>query len=265
MTSGRPEWLDPGLALLKRELVRFFLQKGRVIGVLGTALIFWGVLGFGLGKSFQAPGLPEGTGYQTYFFPGILGMILLFTAIFASFSLIEDRNDGFLQGVLVAPVSPAAIVFGKVAGGTIIATLQGMLFLALAPLGGVSLGWFGVLMATVVMLVVGAGLAGLGFVAAWRSNSVQGFHGVMNLVLLPMWFLSGAIFPASGAGMVLKWLMWVNPMTYGVALLRSALNAPAPEGTPPGWLSLVVCLAFAAAFFQASMMSARRATAGDLK
>src|SRR5204863_1655681 len=96
--------------------------------------------------------------------------------------------------------------------------------------------------------LVGAGLSALGFVAAWRSNSIQGFHGVMNLVLLPMWFLSGAIFPASGAGMVLRWLMTINPMTYGVALLRYALGAPIPEGTPSAWVSILVCAAFTAAF-----------------
>jgi ABC-2 type transport system permease protein len=263
--TGVPAWVQPGLALFRREIARFFLQRGRVIGVLGTALIFWGVLGFGLGSSFRAEGLGDGVPYQAYFFPGVLGMILLFTSIFASFSLIEDRNEGFLQGVLVAPVSPLAIVFGKVAGGTAIATLQGMLFLLLAPLAGVKLTFFGFLAATVVMIIVGAGLSALGFVAAWRSNSIQGFHGVMNLVLLPMWFLSGAIFPASGAGIVLKILMWLNPMTYGVALIRHALRAPIPAGTPPGWLSILVCLAFTAAMIFLAKTFASRATAGDLK
>jgi ABC-2 type transport system permease protein len=261
------DWIEPGVALLRREIVRFFLQRGRVIGVLGTALIFWAVLGFGLGGSFRADGLPGDREYQAYFFPGILGMILLFTSIFASFSLIEDRNEGFLQGVLVAPVAPAAIVFGKVMGGTLIATLQGLLFLALAPLGGVPLSFGSVIGATLVMLLVGFGLSALGFVAAWRSNSIQGFHGVMNLVLLPMWFLSGAIFPMAGAGVVLQWLMWLNPMTYGVAALRYALWGTAAEvGSGPSFfVSLLVCILFAAAMFAASMASARRATAGDLK
>jgi ABC-2 type transport system permease protein len=264
MTRG---WIDPGMALLKREIVRFFLQRGRVIGVLGTALIFWAVLGFGLGTSFRADGLPGDQAYQAYFFPGILGMILLFTSIFASFSLIEDRNEGFLQGVLVAPVSPAAIVFGKVMGGTLIAVIQGLLFLALAPLGGVPLSVGNVIGATLVMLVVGIGLSALGFVAAWRSNSIQGFHGVMNLVLLPMWFLSGAIFPAAGAGVVLRWLMAVNPMTYGVAALRHVLwgREAGSDSMPSLLLSVTVCLVFAAVMFVLSMLSARRATAGDLK
>jgi ABC-2 type transport system permease protein len=261
------DWIEPGVALLRREIVRFFLQRGRVIGVLGTAVIFWAVLGFGLGSSFNSRGLPGDAAYETYFFPGILGMILLFTSIFASFSLIEDRNEGFLQGVLVAPVPPAAIVFGKVMGGTLIATLQGLLFLALAPLGGVPLSVWSVIGATLVMLLVGFGLSALGFVAAWRSNSIQGFHGVMNLVLLPMWFLSGAIFPMAGAGVVLRWLMWLNPMTYGVAALRYALWGSAAGGGsgPSFFFSLLVCAAFAAAMFAASMASARRATAGDLK
>jgi ABC-type polysaccharide/polyol phosphate export permease len=138
-------------------------------------------------------------------------------------------------------------------------------FLALAPLGGVSLSFGSVVGATLVMLLVGFGLAALGFAAAWRSNSIQGFHGVMNLVLLPMWFLSGAIFPASGAGVVLRILMAVNPMTYGVAALRRILSPHVPEGTPSLILSLAVSVAFAALLFVACMASARRATASDLK
>jgi ABC-2 type transport system permease protein len=260
------DWIQPGVALLKREIVRFFLQRGRVIGVLGTALIFWLVLGFGLGRSFSVEG-PGNQAYQSYFFPGILGMILLFTAIFASFSLIEDRNEGFLQGVLVAPIPPAAIVFGKVMGGTIIATLQGILFLLLAPLAGVPLSFGSAVLATLIMLIVGFGLSALGFVAAWRSNSIQGFHGVMNLVLLPMWFLSGAIFPAAGAAAPLRWAMAINPMTYGVSALRHALfgKAASDSDGPSMLLSLTVCLLFAAGFFYLAMQSARRATAGDLK
>jgi ABC-2 type transport system permease protein len=180
-------------------------------------------------------------------------MILLFTSIFASFSLIEDRNEGFLQGVLVSPAPPAAIAFGKVAGGALIATLQGAFFLLLAPLADVPLSAARAIAAILVMLLVGAGLSALGFVAAWRSNSIQGFHGVMNLVLLPMWFLSGAIFPAAGAHGILRALMYVNPMTYGVAALRHTL------------LSVTVCVLFGAAMFALAMRSARRATAGDLK
>jgi ABC-2 type transport system permease protein len=171
--------------------------------------------------------------------------------------------------VLVAPVPPAAIVFGKVMGGTLIATLQGVLFLALAPLGGVPLSVGSVIGATLVMLIVGFGLSALGFVAAWRSNSIQGFHGVMNLVLLPMWFLSGAIFPAAGAGVVIRWLMYLNPMTYGVAALRHALwgsdASKSASAMPSLFVSLAVCLAFAAVMFFLAMAGARRATAGDLK
>jgi ABC-2 type transport system permease protein len=260
------DWIDPALALLRREIVRFFLQRGRVIGVLGTALIFWGVLGFGLGSSFRAGDTPGGETFQSYFFPGILGMILLFTSIFASFSLIEDRNEGFLQGVLVAPVPPAAIVVGKVVGGTAIATLQGLLFLALAPAAGIGLSLGSVIGATVVMALVAFGLSALGFVAAWHANSVQGFHGVMNLVLMPMWFLSGAVFPASGAHPVLRCLMAVNPMTYGVAAIRHVLfgAAQGADAPPSLVLSMTVTLLFGAGAFALATRFARRATAGDL-
>ncbi len=262
--------VGPGLALWRREVIRFFRQPSRVVGVLGTALVFWAILGFGLSDSFRWGGAErplEAGGYQAYFFPGILAMILLFTAIFSSFSLIEDRNEGFLQGVLVAPVHPGAIVLGKLLGGTTIATLQGALFLLLAPTVHIPVGLASAAQAIVVMIVVSFGLSGLGFCAAWWFNSVQGFHGVMNLVLMPMWFLSGAIFPSDGAHAVIRFTMALNPMTYGVAALRGALwpASVVNHADLPSVLSgLSVSVVFAAVAFTAAMGIARRVSARNL-
>ncbi len=173
--------LLPALSLCARELVRFVRQRNRIIGALATPLVFWLLIGGGMGRSFNAEGLPGGDNYLRYFFPGSLLMILLFTAIFSTISIIEDRREGFLQGVLVAPVSRTAIVLGKVLGGTALAFAQGLVFLLLAPTVGIRLTPASVLAAAGVMLVVAFALTGLGFCIAWRMNSTQGFHAIMNL------------------------------------------------------------------------------------
>src|SRR5204862_1547331 len=121
----------PALSLAKRELVRFLRQRHRVVGALATPIVFWLLIGGGMGRSFRADGTPGGGNYLQYFFPGTVLMILLFTAIFSTISIIEDRREGFLQSVLVAPVPRMAIVLGKVLGGTVLAFGQGLIFLHL--------------------------------------------------------------------------------------------------------------------------------------
>lgn len=258
-------WMLAGVALWRREVLRFFRQRGRVIGALGTPLMFWAVFGFGLHRSFQAGGVTAG--YQAWSLPGIVAMTLLFTAIFSGFSLIEDRKEGFLQGALVAPTSAAAIVVGKLLGGTTIAVLQGGLLLALAPVVGIPLTPGRTAAALSVMTLVAFGLTGLGFCGAWRSGSIQGFHGVMNLFLMPMWLLSGAVFPAAGAHGVVRAVMNANPLTYGVAALRRAMwpeSVAEGDGTPTLAVGLGVSAVFALLCFLAALASARKPTAGDL-
>src|SRR5579872_4054789 len=134
---ARPAFWLAIWALASRELVRFFRQRTRVIGALGQPILFWVLFGAGLHSSFSPPDwAPRSMTYQEYFFPGVAVMIVLFTAIFSTISIIEDRREGFLQGVLVAPIGRLAIVLGKLCGGTALAVLQAGLFLALAPLVG---------------------------------------------------------------------------------------------------------------------------------
>jgi ABC-2 type transport system permease protein len=252
-------------ALWRREVVRFFRQRGRVIGAIGTPLMFWAVFGFGLHESFRTPGVAAG--YQAWSLPGIVAMTVLFSAVFSGFSLVEDRKEGFLQGVLVAPSSAAAIVLGKILGGATVAVMQGALLLVLAPVVGIPLGAGELLGAVCVMALIALGLTGLGFVGAWRSASVQGFHGVMNLLLMPMWLLSGAVFPAAGAHPAVRAVMTANPLTYGVAALRRAMwpaSVTPGDGTPGAALALGVSGAFAALMFLAALRAVRRPTAGDL-
>src|SRR3954454_3811598 len=214
----------PALSLCQRELVRFVRQPNRVIGALATPIVFWLLIGAGMGKSFRAEGTvgAESGGYMQYFFPGTILMVLLFTAIFSTISIIEDRREGFLQSVLVAPIPRMAIVLGKILGGTVLATAQGIIFLLLAPLIGVHLGIASSLLAVVTMLVVSFALTALGLCIAWRMSSTQGFHAIMNLFLMPMWFLSGALFPPRNAWSGLRMVMRCNPLSYGYdALFRS--------------------------------------------
>jgi ABC-2 type transport system permease protein len=245
------------LSLWQREIVRFLRQRDRVVGALVTPVVFWLLLGAGLGRSFQTD---QGHDFLEYFFTGTVVMILLFTAIFSTISVIEDRREGFLQTVLVAPVGRFAIVMGKLLGGASLAMLQGVLFVALGPLARVPVGWAGLPGLLGAMFLVSFALTGLGFVIAWQLNSSQGFHAIMNLFLIPMWLLSGALFPASGAQKWMAWVMKVNPLTYGVTAIRAGLyNQPLPAG------ALVVTAAFAVGMLALSLWAARRTTAGDLQ
>jgi ABC-2 type transport system permease protein len=260
----------PALSLAKRELVRFLRQRHRVIGALATPIVFWLLIGGGMGRSFKVEGLPGGNDYLRFFFPGTIIMILLFTAIFSTISVIEDRREGFLQSVLVAPVPRMAIVLGKVLGGTALAFGQGLVFLLLSPLLGIRPSPAGWVLAIVIMLVVSFALTALGFCIAWRMSSTQGFHAIMNLFLMPMWFLSGALFPAAGAWGVLRWVMALNPLTYGLAGLRRAMywgdpSVNAAAHLPGMGLSLVISVAFAATLFVLASLIARGTTAADLQ
>ena len=245
--------------LCQRELVRFFRQRNRVFGALGQPIIFWVLFSAGLGSS--------GLGYR-HFFPGTLAMIVLFTAIFSTISIIEDRREGFLQTVLVAPIARWSMVMGKVLGGALIALAQGLLFLGL--------GWLtidlqftpGSLLATIVlMLIIALALTSLGFVIAWRMDSTQGFHAIMGVFLLPMWLLSGSFFPA-GESRVFDLVVSLNPLTYGVAGLRRLLHYQGQEEMVADLPSTAVCwcvsLVFAIGMFALATRIAKARTTGDL-
>lgn len=251
----------PVFALWWREAVRFVRQRSRVTGAFLQPLVFWLLLGGGLNASFQPAGAPRGTNYVAYFYPGAIALVLLFTAIFATISTVEDRREGFLQGVLVAPVPRWAIVLGQALGGTTLAVSQGVLFLALAPLAGIRLSLAAVAASIAVMLLVALALTCLGLMIAWRMESTQGFHAIMNLILIPIWLLSGAFFPAAGAPVPLSWLMLINPLTYGMAALRRCLYLAQPGSAgplPPLSLSLAITAIFCAATIFAAARTANR-------
>jgi ABC-2 type transport system permease protein len=269
------------LTLAQRELVRFFRQRNRVFGALGQPIIFWLLFSEGLrGNRLD----------YAHFFPGTLVMILLFTAIFATISIIEDRNEGFLQSVLVSPAPRWAMVLGKVLGGAAIAMIQGLLFLVL---GAVTLRFASspleIFLAVLLMAAIAIALTALGFTIAWRMESTHGFHAIMSVFLLPMWLLSGAFFPAGGSGWLAS-VIRLNPLTYGVAGLRHYLqfDAALPPATdwslkrpvqtaslpdavrpvdalPPLALCWIITIAFALLMLAAAWRIAATRTAGDLK
>ena len=251
----------PICTLWWRELVRFSRQRDRLLGALGTPLVFWVLMGSGIGASFRPPSAPDGIDYLEYFYPGTIVLILLFTAIFSTISVIEDRREGFLLAVLVAPVPRFGLAMGKILGGATVAFLQGLVFLLLAPLLGISLDFGKIVTLMGVLGIIAFSLTAFGFAFAWRSDSTQGFHAIMNLLLFPMWLLSGAVFPPSGASEWVRWVMKVNPLTYGASAVRHALYGPNSGLTlefPSLWVSVFITLGFGLAAFLFSLVLVQR-------
>jgi ABC-2 type transport system permease protein len=249
----------PAFTLWWREIVRFYRQPGRVVGVLASPLVFWLVIGSGFGTSFRSGGGPGQQHYLDYFYPGALIMIVLFTSIFTMMSVIEDRKEGFLLSVLVAPVPRSAIVLGKILGGTTLAAVQGMIFLIFAPFTGVHLEPVQVLLVAVVVFLVSFSLTALGFAIAWPMDSSQAFHAIVNLFLIPLWLVSGALFPLSGASGWIRIIMRLNPLTYGVEALRELLY-PGSETSFPLSSSIATLLLFSLVMFGLALLMANRRT-----
>src|SRR5580692_310251 len=251
--------LLPAFTLWWREIVRFYRQPTRVVGVLASPLVFWLVLGSGFGNSFRSGAESSQQHYLDYFYPGTLILIVLFTSIFTMMSVIEDRKEGFLLSVLVAPVPRYAIVLGKVLGGTTLSAIQGMIFLVFAPFAGVHLSLLQVLMVGIVVFLVSFALTALGFAIAWPMDSTQAFHGIINLFLIPLWLLSGALFPMAGASTWIRALMYINPLTYGVEALR-ALLYPGMSATFPLPSAMATLLLFSLVMFALAFLMANRRT-----
>jgi len=253
----------PAFTLWWRELVRFYRQRSRVIGVIASPLVFWAVLGSGFGTSFRSGNAAGQQHYLDYFYPGALIMIVLFTSIFTMMSVIEDRKEGFLLSVMVAPVPRAAIVLGKVLGGTTLSAAQGLIFLVFAPLVGIHFGFGTLLLVTLVVFLVSFALTALGFAIAWPMDSTSAFHAIINLFLIPLWLLSGALFPLAGASRWIRVLMRINPLTYGVEALRKLLFPEGPRISPLSssiaTLVLFSLFMFGLAFFTASRRTTKPA------
>ncbi|HAA78324.1 TPA: multidrug ABC transporter permease [Candidatus Latescibacteria bacterium] len=242
----RPILLLAIYSLWKREILRFVRDRNRLLGSILQPLLLWVLVGSGFRGSFST-GIGDGPTYLEYIYPGTMMLILLFTAIFSTISVVEDRREGFMQSVVVAPIRSFAIVMGKILGGTTVAVGEGLVFLILAPLVDIPITPVSFLATLGTLILIAISMTGLGFKIAWRMESTAGFHAIMNLLLLPMWLLSGAFFPLSGAPEWLAWVMRINPMTYATAALRRVLYYP--DATVTDSLpDLPVCLAITALF-----------------
>jgi ABC-2 type transport system permease protein len=251
--------LLPAYTLWLREIVRFYRQRSRVVGVIASPIIFWLVIGSGFGTSFRAGDAAGQQHYLDYFYPGALIMIVLFTSIFTMMSVIEDRKAGFLLSVLVAPASRSAIVLGKVLGGTTLSTIQGLIFLVFAPFVGVHINPGQFLLVVLTVFLVSFALTALGFAIAWPMDSNQAFHAIINLFLIPLWLLSGALFPLTGASGWIRTLMLANPLTYGVEALRLLLY-PSSTGLVTLFSAMATLLLFSLFMFGLAFVMVNRRT-----
>ncbi len=224
--------------LLRREVIRLVRQPSRVIGTFGAPALLWVFFAAGFGSMFARQG--EGASYALFLLPGMATLVAMFSAIFSAMSLIDDRHAGVLQGAMVSAAPRWSVVGAKVLGAGLVASAQGAVVLLGAPLVDEGVGVIGVLVGVAGCGLAGVGIAGLGLAAAWRVDSSQGFHAVMNMVLMPMWLLSGAFFPAEGASRWMGWLMIVNPLRWSTDAIRGALL-----GEFAGW-AWIGSVAFAA-------------------
>lgn len=205
-----------------REWTRLVRQPSRAFATVATPVMLWIFMASGLSGAVRASG-PETAGYSLYLLPGVIAMALMFSSIFAAISLIEDRNEGVLRALLCAPVPTWSIVAGKTVGCSSIALAQAVLVVPAAWVMGARPGAIDVALSIGVMATLSAGLTGMCLALAWRVDSSSGFHGVMNTILMPMWFLSSAVFPIATSSVWLRAAMFANPMTWPTVALRHTL------------------------------------------
>jgi ABC-2 type transport system permease protein len=206
-----------------RELKRFWRAKSRVVGSLGMPLFFLAFLGLGF-RRMPIPGMAEGMDYIQFLVPGIIGMNILFSSTFGGLSVLWDREFGFLKEIMVAPVSRVSIVLGRIAGGATTALIQAVFILGISYTLGFKIDHISsIFLAIVFMILTAITFLGLGLVFASKMKDIQGFSIVMNFVIFPLFFLSGALFPIENFPPWLGYISKIDPLTYGVDGLRAAL------------------------------------------
>jgi ABC-2 type transport system permease protein len=252
--SRLPVDLQGVYALWVRDVTRFVRAPSQVVGALLTPLLFLVFLGTGFSGA-AVPGIPEGVDYLQYIVPGVVGFTLLFGASFAGLAILADRDVGFLKEILVAPVSRTSIVLGRVAGGSTTALVQSLLILLLSiPLGFRVRRPLLAPLALVVLLLLAVTFVGFGIALASQFRDSQGFGILVQFAILPLFFLSGALYPLDQLPTVVQYLGLLNPLTYGVDALRGVLvgNAAYPLVVDFGALALgaVVMVVVGAALFE---------------
>jgi ABC-2 type transport system permease protein len=243
-------FLLPVYALWRRDLQRFWVQKSRVFGFVGSPLVFWIMLGSGFGD-------------LRYYFPGMLALTVMFSAVFSMMSLIEDRREGFLLSALVSPAPRSAVVLGKILGSSTLAWLQSLAFLALGLFLWPDADAARFAAVAAALFPIAFAFTGFGFFFAWKIDSTQGFHSVVNLVLFPMWMVSGALFPIETAHGWMQYVMRANPMTYALGALRRLIDPTAAALTDP-LVSIILVVVCGMVLLAASIALAREPRSGTL-
>ncbi len=206
-----------------REMKRIMRAKSRIVGALAMPLFFLGFLGLGF-KRMVVPGMSGGVQYIQFLVPGIIGMALLFSSTMGGLSVLWDKEFGFLKEIMVTPVSRVSIVLGRMAGGMTTALGQGVMILIISMVGGFRpRGIIPLVLAFAFMILISMAFLGLGLIFASRMKDMQGFGIVMNFVIFPIFFLSGALYPLSNLPVYFRILTYVDPLTYGLDGLRGAL------------------------------------------
>ncbi len=211
------------LMLARREVLRFLRQPARLAAALGTPLLFWLFLSGGFAAALDRAAL-GGMSYGAFLLPGMITLAVLFASIFSSITTIDDRASGWLQPALVSPTPRWVIGLGKVLGGGLVAWLHAVVLLLLWPLVADTLSITGAVLALGLSLLIALALSALGLAFAWRSPDTGSFHAVMNLVLMPLWLLSGAFFSIDGAATWMQWVLRLNPLAWCTDAMRLALH-----------------------------------------
>lgn len=209
--------------LWMREMKRWWRAKSRIVGSLAMPLFFLAFLGLGF-RRMTIPGLAGDVDYIRFLVPGIIGMSILFSSTFGGLSVLWDREFGFLKEIMVAPVSRVSIVLGRIAGGATTALIQAVLILAISYIMGFKIiNISSIFLAIVFMILIAVTFLGLGLIFASKMRDMQGFSIVMNFVIFPLFFLSGALYPLENFPVWLRYISKIDPLTYGVDGLRAAL------------------------------------------
>lgn len=206
-----------------REFKTFWRERVRIVAMIGQPLVYLLIVGKGITSGMSLNGAPAGMDYLKFMYPGIIGMSILFTSMFSAMSIIWDREFGFLKEVLVAPVPRWGVALGKSLGGATVAVFQSAILIALAPVAGVALSVPLILKLLLLAFLISVAVTSLGVAVAARMHSMQGFQMVMNFLVMPLYFLSGAMFPLATAPGWMKALMLADPLTYGVDALRNVV------------------------------------------
>ncbi len=223
MTGLKPINVTAIYVLWLREMKRFVRAKSRVIGTLAMPLFFLAFLGLGFTK-MNVPGMSKDIDYIHFLVPGIIGMTMLFTSMFAGISVLWDREFGFLKEIMVTPVNRVSIVLGRIVGGTTTALIQGILILGISVLMGFKItGITSFLSSIVFMFLIAVTFIGLGLIFASKMKDIHGFSLIMNFVIFPLFFLSGALFPLRNLPVWIRYISYIDPLTYGVDGLRGVL------------------------------------------